>query len=81
MDLFISVYCASLPYLILIVCIFSFFVLYKWAKKRKAAAIGIGMMMHVLMPVPNADNAIKQVMEKKQVKQNISEQKKVGKLK
>ena len=81
MDLFLSVYRAALHYLILIICIFAFFVLYKWAKKRKAAAIGLGMMLHVIMPVPNAERQIKQIVEKKQVKRQISEQNKREKLK
>jgi phosphotransferase system glucose/maltose/N-acetylglucosamine-specific IIC component len=69
---------ATLPYLIFTICIAVFFILYKWAKKRKAAAIGLGMMMHLLMPVPNVEQSITQVVEKKQIKENVSKQTKIG---
>ena len=79
MNLFITVFGAVFPFLILMCCVGLFFVLYKWAKKRKAAALGLGMMMHVLIPVPNVEQSIIQIVEKKQVIPKASKQVKEGK--
>jgi hypothetical protein len=64
MNLFVPVFCAAFLYLIWTICAATFLVLYKWAKKRKALAIDLGMMMHVILPVPNVDKAAKQLVEK-----------------
>jgi hypothetical protein len=69
-----TVFLAVLPSLILMCSVGLFFVLYRWAKKRKAAALGLGMMMHILMPVPNVEQSIIQVVEKKQVKPKAAKQ-------
>jgi hypothetical protein len=79
MNLFVSVFFAAFPYLIFMTCVAACFILYKWARKRKAAAIGLGMMMHIIMPVPNVEKSITQVVEKKQIKQDVSKQTKVRK--
>ena len=58
-----------------LVSIYVFFLLYRWARKRKAAAIGVSMLMHMIMPVPAADKSVVQVVEKKQVEEKKVQQK------
>lgn len=63
-----------LPYLIFIIFIFCAGLLYHWAKKRKAAAIGIGMLMHIIMPVPNVEKVIELVVAEKKLKEQQQKQ-------
>jgi hypothetical protein len=74
MTLLTMVLFAVSPYIGFLTIIWLFLILYKWAKKRKAAAIGLGMMMHALMPVPNVEESIIQVIEKKQIQEKKSAQ-------
>jgi uncharacterized membrane protein YadS len=74
MELLQSVFLIVLPYLIVVMYVGAFFILYKWARKRKAAAIGLGMMMHLFMPVPNVEKSIVQIVEKKQIKQDVTKE-------
>lgn len=74
MTLFTQILFIVFPYIGFLCLLWLFFTFYKWAKKRKAAAIGLGMMMHVLVPVPNAEKAIVEVIEKKKIQERKSAQ-------
>lgn len=74
MTLLMKVLLVVSPYIGLLIMIWFFSVLYKWARKRKAAAIGLGMLMHALIPVPHVEKAIVQVIEKKQIQEKKSAQ-------
>jgi hypothetical protein len=78
MTLIIEVLLAISPYVGLLTMIWLCRTLYSWARKRKAAAIGLGMMMHALIPVPNVEKSITQVIEKKQIQEKKSAQSKEG---
>ncbi|MFT4927371.1 MAG: hypothetical protein ACI8WB_003478 [Phenylobacterium sp.] len=39
-----------------------------WAKKRKSAAVALGVLVHLFLPDPNIERTIKAVVE---VKQNV----------
>ena len=63
---------ALLPYVVFLACLALFSLLYRWAKKRKAAAIGLGMLLHSIIPVPNVEKHIELVVAEK--KQNEKKQ-------
>lgn len=79
MTLLTKVLFAVSPFIGFITIIWLFHILYKWARKRKSAALGLGMMMHMFMPIPNAEKSIVQMVEKKQVQERKSAQTKEGK--
>ena len=51
-----------------------FYLMYKWARKRKGAAMAFGMLVQMFLPDPKVQQTIEIVTESKQEQKNKSGQ-------
>lgn len=58
-----------MPWLLFLFIIVIFNWLYKWAKQRRAAAIGLALLVQMFIPDPKVESTIKVVTEQKQKQQ------------
>ena len=58
-----------------------FYLMYRWARKQKGAAMAFGMLVQMFLPDPKVQQTIEIVMESKQEQKNKSGQIQKSKIK
>lgn len=66
MDLPYSLYLPILVWLAFVCLAGLFYVLYRWAKKRKSAALAIGLLVQMMLPDPKVEHTIEWIAESKE---------------
>lgn len=66
MDLPYSIYLPVLVWLAFACLTSLFIVLYHWAKKRKGAALAIGLFVQMMLPDPKVEHTIEWIAESKE---------------
>jgi len=66
MDLPYSLYLPVLVWLAFFCLIGLFFMFYRWAKKRKGAALAIGLFVQMMLPDPKVEHTIEWIAESKE---------------
>lgn len=55
-----------MPWLVFVLCVLLYIKLISWAKKRKASAFAIGILVQMFLPDPKAQITIEAIAERKQ---------------